>query len=626
LTLTHVALFLAAAAIAAPLAKALRIGTVLGYLLAGVLIGPYGLGGLSQLGLGGVTGLGIGDIYSAQAVLHFAEFGVILLLFLIGLELRVTRLWAMRNSIFGAGGLQVGVTGLALGVIGWAVGVAFAPALFMGLALALSSTAFALQVMEENGELTARHGRLGFAILLFQDIAAIPLLALASLFAVSKGGAISGFDATGIVKAALTIAAVVGIGRYVIDQVLRRVAATRLHEAMTASALLTVVVVVLLMEAAGLSASLGAFLAGVLLADSAYRHQIEADIKPFEGLLLGLFFTAIGMSLDLKLVAAKPLLIVALVALLVVVKFVVLYLVGRLQGLSARPARRLAGSLSQGGEFAFVLFGAGAAAGVLTAEQAALGAVLVTLSMVATPAVLLAETRFGKTAAAAPPVYDLLPESERHVIIAGLGRFGQIVSRVLRAKQIPFTALDIDAAHIESTRKFGAKIYFGDASRLDILEAAQAGKARAFVLAIDDVEASIQTAEVVRQNFPQLPIYARARNRNHVHRLMDLGVTVIHRETYQAALHLTTDLLRGLGLTDAQARHATKSFQTQDEGRLIEAYKHYTNDEKLQELALASADELERQFAADAAAQAVAEGAASAAPKRLAATVKVAAE
>jgi glutathione-regulated potassium-efflux system protein KefB len=608
ITLAQIALFLAAAAIAAPLAKALRIGTVLGYLLAGVLIGPFALGQLS--------GLGVGDAKSASAILHFAEFGVVMLLFLIGLELRLSRLWAMRTAIFGVGGLQVGVTGLILGIVGWLLGLAFASALFMGLALALSSTAFALQVMEENGELTARHGRLGFAILLFQDLAAIPLLALASLFAVSKAAAGPGVTLQDVLLGVATIATIYLVGRFVIDQVLRRVAETKLHEAMTAAALLIIVVVALLMEAAGLSASLGAFLAGVLLADSSYRHQIEADIKPFEGLLLGLFFTAIGMSLDLKLVVAQPLQIVALVLLIVAIKAAVLYALGRGQGLAQRPARRLAGSLSQGGEFAFVLFGAGAASGVLTPGQASLGVVLVTLSMVATPAVLALEKWCFTPEPTAQPIYDAIPEVERHVVVAGLGRFGQIVARVLRAKKIPITALDIDPEHIESVRKFGTQIYFGDASRLDILEAAQTGRAQAFVLAIDDVDASLRTAAVVREHFPHVPVYARARNRNHVHRLMDLGVTVIHRETFQSALNLTTDVLKGLGISDADARRTVTTFKAQDERRLTEAYKHATDEQKLQELALASAQELEQQFAADAAEQAVADGAASPAPVR----------
>ena len=603
ITTVHIALFLAAAAIAAPLAKILRIGTVLGYLLAGVVIGPYGLGRLSDLG--------IGDLYSAQAVLHFAEFGVVLLLFLIGLELRLTRLWALRTSIFGAGGLQVVLTGLALGLIGWQLGLAPQVALFTGLAFSLSSTAFAIQVMEENGELNARHGRLGFAILLFQDLAAIPLIALAPAFAVAKIASTGPMSFKPALIAVAAIAGVVLVGRFVLDRVFRMIAATKVKEALTASALLTVVVVVVVMEAAGLSASLGAFLSGVLLADSAYRHEIEANIKPFEGLLLGLFFTAIGMSLDISIITSQPLRVLGLVAVLVAVKALLLFLIGRWQGLSARPARRLAFSLSQGGEFAFVLFTAGVAANVLTSAQAALATVLVTLSMVVTPALLAFESWLAPKPTAALAAFDALPENEGHVIIAGLGRVGQIVARVLRARHIPITALDIDAEQIETIRKFGANGYFGDASRVDILEAAQAGKARAFVLAIDDVEASLRTADVLRRHFPDLPVYARARNRNHTHRLMDLGVTLIRRETFASSLDMTRDVLRGLGVPDAEARKTIQIFRSQDERRLFEGYQHYNDTEKMQALARKSAAELEQLFASDAAAIAVAEGTAS---------------
>ncbi len=604
-TLAHIALFLAAAAIAAPLAKVLRIGTVLGYIFAGVLIGPHGLGRL--------TGIGIGDPDRAEDVLHIAEFGIVLLLFLIGLELRLPRLWSMRQAIFGAGGLQVAATGTILGGVTMALGVSLLPALFMGLALSLSSTAFALQVMEENGELTQRHGRLGFAILLFQDLAAIPLIALASLIAVGQGKA-SGeaFGMIPVLRAILTIGTVILVSRFLLDHAFRLVAQTKIKESLTAAALLVVVGVVLIMEWAGLSASLGAFLAGVVLADSAYRHEIEADIKPFEGLLLGLFFTAIGMSLDVRLIAVQPALVAALVAGLVAVKVAVLFLIGRWQGLAARPTRRLAVSLSQGGEFAFVLFSAGVAAKVLSDGHAAIGAVVVTLSMILTPALLLAEaTWFSRSATTPQPVYDAIPDNDGHVIVAGFGRVGQVITRVLRARRIPFTALDVDPTQIELVKRFGAKSYYGDASRLDILHAAQIEKARAFVLAIDDVEASLRTAEVVRQNFPDLPIFARARNRNHVHRLMDLGITVIHRETFQSALALTTDLLRGLGLSREEAGKTAEIFRQQDQRRLTEDYAHYTDAEKMRDKALKSAEELERQFEADAAAQAVLEGQAS---------------
>jgi glutathione-regulated potassium-efflux system protein KefB len=528
----------------------------------------------------------------------------------------------MRNAIFGVGGLQVALTGIALGGVAWVFGLPASAALFMGLALALSSTAFAVQVMEENGELTARHGRLGFAILLFQDLAAIPLLALASLFAVSKTAAAAPMlDFASVSRGFMVIAGIILVGRFVIDRVFGWIARAQLHEAMTALALLSIVTVVLVMEVAGLSASLGAFLAGVLLADSAYRHQIEADIKPFEGLLLGLFFTAIGMSLDVKLILAQPLLILALVAALVAIKAAVLYGLGRWQGLGPRASRRLAGSLSQGGEFAFVLFGAGAAANVLSAEQVAFGTLLVTLSMIATPAVLMAEKTVFAPEPKAAPAYDDLPERDQHLIIAGLGRFGQMIARVLRAKKIPFTALDIDPEHIEGLKRFGVKIYFGDASRLDILEAAGAAKATAFVLAIDDVEASVRTAGMVRRHFPDLPVYARARNRNHAHRLMELGIDVIHRETFAAALEMTRDVLKGLGFTERDAKQTVATFRKADEDRLLESFSHYDDDAKLAEIAHRHSEELERQFEADAADRAIAEGAASPVPLR-----KVAAE
>lgn len=488
--------------------------------------------------------------------------------------------------------------------------------MFFGLALSLSSTAFALQVMEENGELTQRHGRLGFAILLFQDLAAIPLLAIASVYAARHGATVGEQSSAlaGLLKAAVVIGAIVIGGRYLIDRLFALVARSKMHEAMTASALLTVIVVVLLMEAAGLSASLGAFVAGVLLADSAYRHEIEADIRPFEGLLLGLFFTAVGMSLDLGLVAQKPLTTASAVLALVAVKALILYALGRWQGLHARPSRRLALSLSQGGEFAFVLFGAGAAAGLLSAEHAAFGTVLVTLSMLATPPLLAFEQRFGAPAKQAQPAYDTPPQSDGHVIIAGFGRVGQIVTRILRARHIPFTALDIDAEQIATVAKFGAKTYYGDASRLDILEAAQAGKARAFVLAIDDVEASLRTAEVVRKHFPDLPIFARARNRNHAHRLMALGVPVIHRETFRSSLDLTADLLRGIGLSATETRRSISIFEQQDMSRLKADFAHFDDQKKLMDQARRHADELERQLASDDAAAAVAEGQASPLP------------
>jgi glutathione-regulated potassium-efflux system protein KefB len=589
-TLTQVALFLAAAVVAAPLAKLLRIGNVLGYLLVGVLIGPFGVGFVYS-------------VYEVSSILHFAEFGVVLLLFLIGLELRPKRLWAMRSGIFGVGGTQVLVTALLLAAVGIGFGLAWPAALFAGLALSLSSTAFALQMLEEKGELALRHGRMAFAVLLFQDLAAIPLIALTPLFAVTAASSAAPMELLAAVRAIAIILVVVVVGRYVLDGVIRIVARTRVKEAMTACALLTVVGVTLAMEKAGLSASLGAFIAGVLLADSDYRHEIEADIAPFEGLLLGLFFTAIGMSLNLGLIVERPQLVMGIVVGLLAVKAGVLYVLGRRAGLDSGPARRLALAISQGGEFAFVLFGAGVTAGVLQQGVVDILTVAVTLSMAATPLLLLLdETLMPKPVVAR--AFDALPQSDGHVVIAGFGRVGQIVARILAAKRIPFTALDANPEHVDGVRKFGARTFYGDASRPEILDAAQTAKARAFVLAIDNVEASLRTAQMVKQRYPHVPIYARSRHRRHTHQLMDLGGKVIRRETFLSSLDLTRELLRGLGLSERDVRFAVDTFMATDRRRLYEDYKHYTDVEKLQEMAKTHSQELEELFAQDAAEQA----------------------
>jgi glutathione-regulated potassium-efflux system protein KefB len=399
---------------------------------------------------------------------------------------------------------------------------------------------------------------------------------------------------------------VVVIGRYLLDGIFSLVARTRVKEAMTASALLKVVGVTLVMERAGLSASLGAFIAGVLLADSHYRHEIEADIAPFEGLLLGLFFTAVGMSLNLGLIGKSPWLVAAVVVGLLAVKSLILYALGRRAGLEAGPARRFALAISQGGEFAFVLFTTGLAAGVLERAVADLLAVAVTLSMAATPLLLLLE----ETLVPKPVVaraFDAIPAKDGHVVIAGFGRVGQIVARILTAKKIAITALDSSPEQVEVVRKFGAKIYYGDVSRHEILEAAQTNKARAFVLAVDDVEASVRIAQMVRQHYPHVPIYARARDRRHTHRLMDLGVTAIRRETFLSSIELSRDLLGGLGLARREVSFLVETFKAHDRRRLYEDYRHYTDVEKLQARARTSAQELEDLFAQDAAEQAKAE-------------------
>lgn len=585
-TLPIVAVLLAALAIAAPLARWLGIGSVLGYLIAGILLGPYGLTSLFST-------------HEASQLLHIAEFGIILLLFLIGLELRPRRLLAMRNAIFGLGGAQVGISALLLAAAAALFGMPWNTALFAGLALALSSTAFALQVLEETGELSARHGRLAFAVLLFQDLAAIPLIALAPLFAVGAANAAASMDLRTAMIALTTIAAVVVVGYFLLDHVIRLIARTRVKEAMTAVALLTVVGVSLIMQSVGVSASLGAFIAGALLAESSYRHELEADLQPFQGLLLGLFFTAVGMQLNLSIIVEAPLLVFGLAAGLVGIKTLVLSQIGRAHGLDKRPARRLGLSLSQGGEFAFVLFAAGVTAGVMTGGNSDLLSVVVTMTMAATPLLLAIDTWLADRKPAAAPLFDPMPDNDKHVVIAGFGRYGQIVARILRGKKIPFTALDISAEQVEMVKRFGAQAFYGDASRPEILDAAQIGKAKAFVLAIDDVEASMRTAELVRAQFPDLPILARARHRNHAHRLLDLGVTTIQRETFHSALETTRQLLREVSISEKEIERVISTFRSHDERRLNDDYKDYSDMEKLQARARSDAATLEKLFAED---------------------------
>ncbi len=580
------AIFFGAAILAVPLTKRLGLGAVLGYLAAGAMIGPWGLGL-------------IGDV---ESILHFAEIGVVLLLFLIGLELQPSRLWTMRKPVFGLGTLQVFISAALLGLAGVALGLSWKIALVVGFALSLSSTAFALQTLAEKGQLPTRHGRAAFSTLLFQDLAAIPMLALLPLL--GPGGSGAQTD-TPLLSAALAIGAVAAVavgGRLALRPALRLIATSRIREVFTAFALLTVIGTALIMEYVGLSMALGAFIAGVLLADSEYRHALEADIEPFKGLLLGLFFMAVGMSVNIGLLAEEPLLIVALMAGLVGIKMAVLFGLGRFSGLSHASAWYLAIAISQGGEFAFVIFNIAVGAQVLEPALSELLILVVTMSMAVTPLLILvmekvaAARRKSPVACAPAPVI----EEDNLVVIAGFGRFGQIVGRVLRAKRIGFTALEVSPAQVEFVKKFGNKIYFGDASRLDLLRAAKVDKAVAFVLAIDDVDASVRTAQTVRDNFPDLAIFARARNRNHAYKLMDMGVEHISRETFSSSLETARDVLTSLGLSDADSDKAIETFRGHDEGRLMAHRDIHHDEDKMAELAKAWAKELEEIFEADA--------------------------
>ncbi len=592
--LAQTAIFLAAAVIAVPLSKRLGLGAVLGYLAAGVVIGPWVLSLINDV----------------ETILHFAEFGVVLLLFIIGLELQPARLWVMRKAVFGLGGSQVSVTAGLLGGAGYYFGLSLSAAVVAGLALALSSTAFALQSLAEKKQLTTRHGRAAFSILLFQDVAAIPILALVPLLGLPPG-AMAGEAALGeTLLGVLKVAAVLGVaivgGHYLLREIFRQVARTRIPEVFTAMTLLTVVGMAQLMELVGLSMALGAFLAGVLLADSEFRHELEASIEPFKGLLLGLFFIAVGMSVNFGLILEEPLLIVALVAGLMLVKAAVLFAVGRAGGLNNTAALRLAVAISQGGEFAFVIFGVALGGRILEPRLADLLVLVVILSMVVTPLVWTLGERSLRARLKVPEgtPYDTPTGEENQVIIAGFGRFGQIVARILRAKRIGFIALDVSQDQVDFVKKFGSKIYYGDPSRPELLRAARAHQATIFVLAIDDVAGSLRVAETVKKHYPNLPIYARATDRRHVHQLMDLGVEVIQRETFLSSLDIARRVLIGLGLSDYDSDKTVRMFREHDEHRLFDDWGQHNDEKKMILLAKEAAEELEELLAQDVEAEA----------------------
>jgi len=578
--------FLAAAVIAVPLSRRLGLGAVVGYLSAGMLIGPWLLGLVSDV----------------DRILHVAELGVVLLLFVIGLELQPSRLWALRHPVFGLGGAQLLVTGLLLSGAALLFGLPPMAALVVGLALSLSSTALALKILAEKKQLTSQYGRAAFAILLFQDLAAIPLLAVLPLLG---GDTSQGWDWLGAARVVAMVCAVIVAGHWLLRPYLRLAATADSQEVFVAATLLVVVGTALFMQQAGLSMALGSFLAGVLLADSEYRHELEADIEPFKGLLLGLFFIAVGMSLDLRLEARQPLTIIALTAGLMSAKALILYALARLNRDSHSSAVNLALSVSQGGEFAFVLFGVAAGSGILDKTLADTLVVVVSLSMVLTPLLVSLNEKWLKIGqdAAAPRAFDPIEPREHRVIIAGFGRFGQMIGRTLRMKNIPFTALEASFEQVDFVRKFGNKIHFGDASRLDLLRAARADLAEIFVLAIDDIDASVRTAAMVRKHYPQLKIYARARNRVHAYRLMDLGVDKLIRETLLSSLELARDIFVELGYPPAEAQETVRLFRQHDEKLLARQHKIHEDEAQLIAASKAGAEELERLFAEDRAGQ-----------------------
>ncbi|MDO3383511.1 monovalent cation:proton antiporter-2 (CPA2) family protein [Gilvimarinus algae] len=594
--LLNALIYLCAAIIAVPLAKRLGLGSVLGYLLAGVLIGPYAFAL-------------VGD---QTDVMHVAEFGVVMMLFLIGLELQPSRLWDLRKPILGLGGLQVTLTAALIGLLVLAfLDIPWQSALAAGLALALSSTAIVLQSLEERGLLRTPAGSNSFSVLLFQDVAIIPILAFLPLLSVGGGADPSVGDHSIIAQQPVliqvaisvgTIVAVILAGRFLAAPIFRQIAEAGLREIFTAFALFIVVAITVLMQAIGLSPALGAFIAGVVLADCEYRHEIEVDIEPFKGLLLGLFFITVGASINFDLMMDKPLLIALGVALLILVKLAVLLLLavvfkmGRWRGLLFSLA------LAQGGEFAFVIVSAAEAGQVFDDSVGGMLTLVVALSMLVTPLLLaLYEWGFSRTGRAQPaPEADGDIAPTQHVIIAGYGRFGQIVGRLLSAQGYQLTILDHSPGQVELVRRFGNKVYYGDASRSDLLRAAGGDQARLLVVAVDEPDRAMRIIQTAKKHFPNLKVLVRAIDRRHAYQLIDAGVDGLRRETFHSALALGVDALKLLGQPEEAARRAGELFEQHDESSLRKLAKVWGDDKSYGKAIRKNLDDLRRVLQEDA--------------------------
>jgi glutathione-regulated potassium-efflux system protein KefC len=577
--------YLGAAVVCVPLAKRLGLGSVLGYLIAGCVIGPWGLAFVTHV----------------ESILRFAEFGVVLMLFLIGLELDVKRLVELRATVFGGGALQMAVCGMLLGAALLLAGLDWRGAIVAGLALAMSSTAIALQTMSERNLLTAPVGRGAFAVLLFQDIAAIPLIALVPLLGGVPGGE-PGWQLA--LKGLGAIVVVVLIGRVLTQPIFRLIAAANVREVFTAFALLLVFGIAELMSLAGLSMALGAFLAGVLLASSEYRHALETDIAPFKGLLLGLFFIAVGMSIDFGLVASRPVQLALLVTGLLLIKAVALAAIAPRLEVAEQQRWLFAALLAQAGEFAFVVFGIARSSRVLSDEWDALLTAAVALSMASTPLLLLLHDRVLARKTRIERAADVIDDNSAPVIIAGAGRYGQIIARLLYAHGVRVTVLDHDPDQIDLLRRFGFKVFYGDATRLDLLRAAGAVNARLLVVAIDDVEESLDLVDLVRSEFPQLTIVARARNVRHWLELADRGVTLAERETFESALRSGRQALEVLGLAPFDAREIADRFRRANLATLAALLPHFRDEAKTVAISKSGREELEENLRRDREAQA----------------------
>ena len=582
--LTNSLIYLSAAVIVVPLSRAIGLGSILGYLAAGIAIGPWGLGLVSHV----------------EDILHFAEFGVVLMLFLIGLELEPRRLWNLRRPIFGAGSAQVLGCAALLFAAGVAAGAPWRVALVAALGLALSSTAIALQVMGERNLLPTSSGQAGFSILLFQDVAAIPILALLPLL--GSAGPAQTSDGNSWWEALRIVLVIGGIilgGRLLLRPLLRWIAKSRTPEIFTAAALLLVVAIAALMQLVGLSMALGAFLAGVLLAESEYKRELETDIEPFKGLLLGLFFIAVGMSIDFGVLARSPGVMALIVLALLVLKGLVIWGIARPMGipLAERPVFTLL--LAQGGEFAFVVFQAAAGARVFSMETASLLIGAVAVSMLLTPLLLVAADRLllPRLAGEGPALDELSEPQDAPVIIAGFGRYGQIIGRLLTAQGVRSTVLDHDADMVEAARAFGYQVHYGDASRLDLLRTAGAGHARVLVVAVDDEEQSLRIVALAQEHFPQLELVARARDVTHWNRLRDQGVTRVEREVFESSLRSGRTVLEVLGQTPHEARQHAMRFRRHNMELFEKMHPHYRDRQRLIAVVKQGRLQLEEQMA-----------------------------
>ncbi len=572
--------YLIAAVVSVPVAKRLGFGSVLGYLMAGVIIGPFLLGFIGNEG---------------EDVMRFAEFGVVMMLFLIGLELKPNLLWQMRRSIFGLGGLQLLVTAAVIGGTVILLGQSVTEGVAIGLMLGLSSTAIVLQTLAEKGLMKQKAGQASFSVLLFQDMAVIPILALLPLLASRETGSIShgeevqyiaGMEVTGWFQVALILVVITGIifvGRYLAMYIFRVIARTGLREIFTATALLMVIAIAILMNMVGLSPALGAFLAGVVLANNEYRHELEADIEPFKGLLLGLFFISVGASIDFNLLAQTPGRIMGLLMLLIGIKFIVLFILGRSFGLRGGQSTLFSFSLAQGGEFAFVLVSFSLGKGVVTGQAGDMLFIVVALSMAATPLLLYFNDRVVHPLVVRnrkQHEHEEIGEKDNPVIIAGFGRFGVVIGRFLIANGIKATILDDNPDNIQVLRKFGFKVYYGDASRHDLLRAAGCENAKVIVVAVDEKHKSIQIIDLVKRHYPELKILARAMDLDHTYELMRRKVDGFDRDTFESSLQLGVKVLGELGYRRYQAFRLARTFRKHHHEVIWDLCKHHGEDEK----------------------------------------------